>query len=81
MLNNLVFIAFKVLDTCLQKFKVLSKVIPRSLNSSTTETRLPNISINSGDAKFTFPGTGSKSGETFTENLTPYFLAYVFSVE
>jgi hypothetical protein len=41
-----------------------------------------NITINpNADATFTFPGTGAKASETYTENLTPYFLAYVFSVQ
>ena len=40
-----------------------------------------NITTNpNADATFTFPGLGAKASETFTENLKPSFLAYVFSL-
>ena len=47
-----------------------------------TQGKTINITTNpNADATFTFPGLGRKSDKTFTENLTPTFLAYVFSVQ
>ena len=46
-----------------------------------SEGKSINITINpNADATFTFPGTGTKASKTYTENLKPSFLAYVFSL-
>jgi hypothetical protein len=46
-----------------------------------SEGKTINITINpNADATFTFPGTGTKASKTYTENLKPSFLAYVFSL-
>jgi hypothetical protein len=58
----------------------LAQKLKKHFEKLMPEGKTINISIDSGTATFTFPGRGDKSGETFTETISPRFLAVVFSV-